>query len=257
MTHHTLKSLCLALALTPVAACAEDAPSHCARETVYDAPFVICRFDQSADIRLFLTAPDGEAFGHFERLEETLNTDGETLAFAMNGGMYHEDRTPVGLYIEDGEQAQQLMTREGPGNFGMLPNGVFYIDASGAHVLESLAYRTLAPEAIYATQSGPMLIINGEYHPSLNPAGTSLKRRNGVGVNEETGEIVFVISDTFVNFHTFARVFRDHLGTPNALYLDGTISRVYAPELSRNEQGLRMGPIIGVVEALEFKEDHQ
>ena len=72
MTYHIIKSLCLAIALTPVAACAEKTPSHCARETVYDAPFVICRFDQSADIRLFLTAPDGEALGHFERLEETL-----------------------------------------------------------------------------------------------------------------------------------------------------------------------------------------
>ncbi|MAI91670.1 phosphodiester glycosidase family protein [Ponticaulis sp.] len=255
MSYHIIKSLIACLALFPAIAYAEEAAPHCQRESVYEETFVICRFEQTADLRTFLNAPDGEPFGHFGRLKETLNEGGETLIFAMNGGMYHEDRTPVGLYIEDGNKTQNLMTRAGPGNFGLLPNGVFYVDGAGAHVAESLTYQALNPDTFYATQSGPMLVIEGVYHPALNPNGTSLKRRNGVGVNEETGEVAFVISDGFVNFYTFARVFRDHLHMPNALYLDGTISRLYAPEIDRNEGGLRMGPIIGVVGELTENSD--
>ena len=34
-----------------------------------------------------------------------------------------------------------------------------------------------------------------------------------------------------VNFHDFGRLFRDRLGVPNALYLDGKVSRLHAPPL--------------------------
>jgi uncharacterized protein YigE (DUF2233 family) len=45
----------------------------------------------------------------------------------MNAGMFHEDLRPVGLYIEDGAEEMRLVTRDGPGNFGLLPNGVLCI----------------------------------------------------------------------------------------------------------------------------------
>ena len=67
-----------------------------------------------------------------------------------------------------------------------------------------------------------------------------------MGVTGE-GTVVAVISDGPVNFHTFGRFFRDRLDTPNALYFDGNISRLYAPELRRNDLGLPMGPILGAV----------
>jgi uncharacterized protein YigE (DUF2233 family) len=92
-----------------------------------------------------------------------------------------------------------------------------------------------------------MLVIDGQLHPELNPDGTSLRRRNGVGVSADGEEVFFVISDAPVNFHSFARLFRDELHTPNALYLDGAVSKVYVPALERNEAGLDMGPIVGVV----------
>jgi len=44
------------------------------------------------------------------------------------------------------------------------------------------------------------------------------------------------------------RLFRDDLGLPSALFLDGNLSRSYAPQLNRDDRGFRMGPIIGVVE---------
>ena len=63
-----------------------------------------------------------------------------------------------------------------------------------------------------------------------------------------TKTVWFAISDRPVNFHTFGTLFRDTLQTPQALYFDGNISRLYAPDLDRNDPGVAMGPIIGVVE---------
>ena len=58
----------------------------------------------------------------------------------------------------------------------------------------------------------------------------------------------FAISDVPVTFHDFASLFRDRLDTPDALFLDGQVSRLYAPAISRDEPGLDLGPIVGVVE---------
>ena len=135
---------------------------------------------------------------------------------------------------------------DGPGNFHMKPNGVFWLGRGTAGVTESGAYLGLGLDPVYATQSGPMLVIDGELHPDFSADGISRKRRNGVGVSDEF--VHFVISDTVVTFHEFASLFRDGLKTPDALFLDGQVSRLYAPELGRNEPGLDLGPIVGVVE---------
>lgn len=49
-----------------------------------------------------------------------------------------------------------------------------------------------------------------------------------------------------MNFDTFGRLFRDHLGLPDALYFDGKVSRLFAPALGRSDLGLPMGPIVGL-----------
>jgi uncharacterized protein YigE (DUF2233 family) len=68
-----------------------------------------------------------------------------------------------------------------------------------------------------------------------------------VGVDDSGTVLHLVISDVPVNFHHFARFFRDHLGVPQALYFDGRVSRLYAPEIGRADIGLPIGPIIGTV----------
>ncbi len=226
-------------------------PPNCRPVTYEAASYTVCSFRQSdPGLRLFLLGPDGEPFGHFTFLNDHLTAKDERLVFAMNAGMYHEDRAPVGLYIEDGETLAPLQTGEGYGNFHLLPNGVFYIENGIAHVFQTSAYQALAPDPDFATQSGPMLVIDGDIHPAFRATSTSFKRRNGVGVNEDTGEVFFVLSDGFVNFHTFASLFRDHLGAKQALYLDGTISRLYAPDIHRNDVGVRMGPIVAVTRSV-------
>lgn len=231
-----------------ILACARaETSSPCAPVTHLGQPYTVCSFKAGDSARLWLADPEGVPFGQFDRLAAHLSERGETLVFAMNGGMYHDDRRPVGLYVEHGEQVAPLVTRAGPGNFGMLPNGVFWIDANGTpHVSESLAFEALSPDARFATQSGPMLVIDGALHPRFNADGPSRKRRNGVGISRDGAWLHFAISDVPVNFHSFATLFRDTLDTPNALFLDGYVSKLYAPDIGRNEAGLDMGPIVGV-----------
>ena len=215
------------------------------------AQYIVCGFNAaSADIRLFLNDETDAPFRHFGKLKKALAAEGLSLQFAMNGGMYHDDRSPVGLYLEGGQELKRANTNPGPGNFHMLPNGVFFVGAKEAGVLETKSYLNRTTPARHATQSGPMLVIDGALHPRFLEDGESKKRRNGVGVTDD-GEIYFVLSDDPVNFYDFASLFRDALSVRNALYLDGTISRIYAPDLDRMDPGVGMGPIIGVVAARE------
>ncbi|WP_424977688.1 phosphodiester glycosidase family protein [Leisingera sp. S232] len=211
--------------------------------------YSICEVDASKEqLRLFLKDGEGQVYGHFSSLEEALAGEGKALAFATNAGMYHTNRSPVGLYIEEGGQAMRLVTNAGPGNFGLLPNGVFCIRKGRADVFETLAFQDLSPVCTHATQSGPMLVIDGELHPRFLPDSDSYYVRNGVGTSADGSRAVFAISRNAVTFHQFGSLFRDHLKLPNALYFDGNISRLHAPQLGRSDAGFMMGPVVGVVE---------
>lgn len=225
-------------------ATADAGHAACRNATIEDAAYVICEFDAHDDIELFLRDASGAPLRQFERVREALAARKRTLLFAMNAGMYHEDRSPVGLYVENGRELKKLSTADGPGNFSMKPNGVFYVDKSGAAVLETGVFARRKVKPRFATQSGPMLVINGRLHPRFLKDSPSRNRRNGVGV--DGSRVVFALADTPVTFHQFARVFRDVLKTPNALYLDGSISRLYAADILRDDFGMPMGPIVAV-----------
>ena len=219
----------------------------CRRMTFESDRHVVCEAPAGSDLRLFLHDGDGAVIGSFATLDAMLASQGQALAFAMNGGMYHPDRRPVGLYIEDGAEHARLVTRAGPGNFGLLPNGVFCIAPDRFEIIESRAFADSPVACRDATQSGPMLVIDGALHPRFIPDSDSRLIRNGVGVSPDGQTAYLVISDSAVNFHSFARFFRDVLGTDQALYLDGNRSRLYAPGLGRSDIGLPMGPILGLV----------
>lgn len=208
--------------------------------------FTICTADLSRhDVALRLDGPDGAPLGSFAALEAATDAP---IAFAMNAGMYHPDRRPVGLYVEDGVQRAPLVTRSGPGNFGLLPNGVFCVQADRADVIESRAFAAAPLACMQATQSGPMLVIDGALHPSFLPDSPSLKWRNGVGAMPDGQIVHFVISDEPVTFHEMATLFRDVLGVRDALYLDGSVSRLHVPAAGRSDPGWPMGPILVVTE---------
>ncbi len=218
------------------------------REMRYDGvTYAICELDPTRQrLELFLNDASGNAYGHFAAVDAALSAKGQKLAFAMNAGMYHQDRRPVGLFIENGATLASLQTRESYGNFGLLPNGVFCLTETGAQVIETQRFAREAPACRAASQSGPMLVIDGALHPRFLPDSASRYIRNGVGTSTEGDRAVFVISRNPVTFHQFASFFRDALGLPQALYFDGNISRLYAPQIGRSDTGFRMGPIVGL-----------
>jgi uncharacterized protein YigE (DUF2233 family) len=59
--------------------------------------------------------------------------------------------------------------------------------------------------------------------------------------------VAFVISGAPVTFYRFARFFIDQLQCRDALYLDGSISSLYAPQVGREDDGRELGPMFGVV----------
>ncbi len=209
--------------------------------------YTACTVDVENEVlRLFHTDTTGKVLGSFSAIEATL--DVETLSFAMNAGMYHDDRAPVGHYIEDGVEKMRVITNEGPGNFGLLPNGVFCVNDTHAQVYETLDYVEKSPECRDATQSGPMLVIDGALHPRFLPDSTSHFIRNGVGTTADGKTAIFAISNDRVSFHSFGSFFRDYLELPNALYFDGKVSRLHAPALGRSDIGFKLGPIVGVID---------
>lgn len=218
----------------------------CRNSSFQSNDYAICAVTANAPLALYHSADDGTFLGSFDALEG--NFPGK-LVFAMNAGMYHDDRSPVGLFQRNGTAVSSLVTRTGPGNFGLLPNGVFCIRQDGSYaVIETLKYAEATPDCRDANQSGPMLVIDGALHPSFIPGGTSRRIRNGVGVAADGQTAFFAISDTPVNFYDLALLFRDHLGLEQALYLDGNISRLYAPELGRNDAGFALGPMVAVID---------
>lgn len=220
------------------------------RDTEFDgARYTMCEVDAAQeDLRLFLKNDQGQLLGQFGAVNTMLAAKGETLAFAMNAGMYHQDRSPVGHYVERGEELMQVVPNAGPGNFGLLPNGIFCIRPGRADVIETLRFVDEKPVCTYATQSGPMLVIDGALHPRFLPDSTSRYVRNGVGTSADGTRAIFVLSRDAVTFHQFGRFFRDELKLPQALYFDGSISRLYAPQIGRDDLGFALGPIVGVVE---------
>ncbi len=208
--------------------------------------FTVCRVDLSRlQLELFWRDSHGRAFGGFEPLDLWLRGRGRKLVFAMNAGMYREDLTPVGLYVENGKQLRPLNLARGRSNFCMRPNGVFAVTRTGARVVESSKYPAIRAETVLATQSGPMLVIDGRLHPAFRPQSESLYFRNGVGVVSPQ-QVVFAISEDLVTFYEFAVLFRDRLQCPNALYLDGSISSLYSAALRRCDKLAPLGPIIAV-----------
>lgn len=234
---------------------ATPAAAACERQSFEDAAYIVCGFDLAeADIRLFWRGADDAPHATFSALAADLEAEGLALAFAMNGGMYGDDLSPIGLYVEGGEELRSVNTetsdiRPEP-NFYKKPNGIFYLTDDAAGVMATDDYLSQPPKAAFATQSGPMLVIDGMLHPAFIPGSTSLKPRNGVCA-PTPGTVRFAITEGSVSFHDFGRFFRDHLGCDNALFLDGgSAPGIYAPDLGRDDPPGHggYGPIIAVVE---------
>ncbi len=159
------------------------------------------------DLQLVWRDENGRLFSKIENVKKWSEKHGRTLSFAMNGGMYKPDQTAKGLFIQDGKTINSLDTSNGEGNFYLKPNGIFYTTSNRQAFIcatESFKYR---PEINYATQSGPMLIIDGHIHAAFKKGSANLNIRNAVGILPN-GNLLFVISNLPVSFYDLADYFQ-------------------------------------------------
>jgi uncharacterized protein YigE (DUF2233 family) len=198
-----------------------------------------------ASIKFYWKDDNGQIFRSIQNLKQFIETKNQELKFAMNGGMYTKENSPQGLFIEKGTTVAALDTASGTGNFYLKPNGVFYLTKDNKAVVCQTKEFIDNGQINFATQSGPMLLIDGQIHQAFKKGSANLNIRNGVGILPDN-RVVFAMSKQEVNFYDFAEFFMN-MGCKNALYLDGFVSRTYLPEENWRQLDGNFGVIIGVI----------
>ncbi|MXO90318.1 phosphodiester glycosidase family protein [Pontixanthobacter aquaemixtae] len=225
--------------------------SACRKATFEQHSFTHCIADPAKHRITTALGPDGGTpYRSLANLAAGRSADAPLVAFAVNGGMFGDDGKPIGYYVENGDRMKELSRADGPGNFHLKPNGVFYGtgDKWAIRTSEDF-YSNVGDRPQFGTQSGPMLVIKGKLHPEIAEDGPSKAIRNAVGIDAK-GRAHFVISDKPVSFGALARFYRDELKTPDALFLDGNVSALWDPASDRLDLGAALGPLI-VVEMKE------
>ena len=131
----------------------------------------------------------------------------------------------------------------------MQPNGIFSINKDNkARICETKNFKT-ATNTQYATQSGPLLVIDGSIHPAFTEGSKNTHIRNGVGILAD-GRLLFAMSKKRINFYDFASFFLQN-GCKNALYLDGFVSRTYLPSKKWQQDDGNFAAIIATTSKLK------
>ena len=190
----------------------------------------------SADkIRMYWKDSSGVPFMTFERLRK----EHPEAKFIINAGHFTHDFKPDGLYIENGKKLSPVKEILNPKiNLETLPMGVFYLSPQGAFI-KPLRGKFNQKGVTFATQSSPMLVINGRVNPAL-PRGRH-RLRSGVGILPD-GKVYFALLD--MELRLFARHFLDK-GCTQALCLNGEVSDSWTDGQSRKKYS-RFGPMIVV-----------
>jgi uncharacterized protein YigE (DUF2233 family) len=210
--------------------------------------------------RTFICAPDkvklywldahGRPFHQFSKLQAHLLAEGRKLRFVMNAGIFEAGGIPSGLLVVNGKIEHPLNTFPGKGNFFLQPNGVFYVDSHGGHILATAEYASANAHPTYAVQSGPLLLQKGLTHPAFRAESTNRLNRNGVGILPD-GKVLFAISEfkqgKYPNLFEFADFFRSQ-GCRDALFLDGFISQMFADPVGPIAPGNHFGAIFAVTD---------
>lgn len=199
------------------------------------------------DLDLYWKDDQGQILGSLGNLKKYVEGKGQNLVFAMNAGMFKKDHSPQGLFIRGLKTIAPLDTGSAYGNFYLKPNGVFYVTTARVPVVCTTERFSNKGDVLCATQSGPMLLIDGAIHPAFRKGSQNLNVRNGVGILSD-GKALFAMSKTEINLYDFAEWFQ-RKGCKNALYLDGSVSRTYLPEKNWTQMDGIFGVMIGVTEA--------
>jgi uncharacterized protein YigE (DUF2233 family) len=233
---------------------AVSTPGTCRSVVFENSEFTNCLASPGLQsIKLMLGGNNKAPYRTFSAMKDALGNQAPTVAFAMNAGMFNDDGLPIGYYVENKNRLKTLNRKEGGGNFHLMPNGVFSVDSDGWHIRTTDDFAdnvNKRPE--FATQSGPMLLIDGKLHPKIAANGESANIRNAIGIDAE-GRAHFVISEVPVSFGKIARMMRDKLGCVNALYLDGSVSGLWYPAGNRMDSGSLLGPFLVAIKTPQAK----
>ncbi|MDO4436129.1 MAG: phosphodiester glycosidase family protein [Cardiobacteriaceae bacterium] len=178
----------------------------------------------------------GQAYQQLSNLKKALDTRHQSALMLMNAGIFSEDLTPAGLWIERGKTLKTLNTKSGTGNFHMQPNGVFSIEkvegGYEAFVRTTQDYQKSHVKPEFAVQSGPMLVIDGAINPRFKANNMHSYKRNAV-CTTAMGELLFAMTvsyeERWPNLYELATALQQQ-GCNNALYLDGSISSWYVKD---------------------------
>ncbi|HEX8359959.1 MAG TPA: phosphodiester glycosidase family protein [Longimicrobium sp.] len=185
---------------------------------------------RGAEVRMLWKDEAGAPFRSTRGVERWARAKGLALLAVANAGIFDPDSTPTGLHVERGRVLDALNLRRASGNFYLRPNAVFAILRDGtARIVESRDARRL--RMAEATQSGPALVLGGRIHPAFSPppGGTPLER-SAVGVcGPRQVVLARTVDGTGITLYELARLFRDRLGCPDALFLDGNRTALHLP----------------------------
>lgn len=201
-------------------------------------------------VQLFWLDSSGKPFHQFSKLQEHLQAEGKRLLFIMNAGIFEEGGIPSGLLVVNGKIERPLNTSPGKGNFFLQPNGVFYVDAQGGHIVSTQDYSKSKVAPRCAVQSGPLLLNNSHIHHAFRAGSANRLHRNGVGILPD-GRVLFAISEfqqeKRPNLYEFADFFRSQ-GCRDALFLDGDISQMVVDPSAPITPGNHFGAIFAVTD---------
>lgn len=228
---------------SPTASIESEVESACRTVIFENTPLTDCiAIPERHRIATALAGEDGANFRSLATFAKS--RDPLAVAFAVNAGMFDEGGDPIGYFVQGGKRLKELNTADGPGNFHMKPNGVFFGTGDTWDIRTTDDFlKNVSERPDFGTQSGPMLVVDGKLHPEISANGPSLAIRNGVGIDER-GRAHFVISSAPISFGRLARFYRDELKVRNALYLDGNVSQLWNPATERLDGGAPIGPIL-------------
>lgn len=200
---------------------------------------------KNTTLKFYWKDDSGKMLKSLQALKKHCDLKNETLLFGMNGGMYKEDNTPLGLFIAGGKVLTPINKKSGSGNFYMQPNGILYIAKNKQANICTTDQFQASNNIEYATQSGPMLLIDGKINTAFKKSSVNINIRNGVGLLPNNN-LVFAMSKQEINFYNFAEYF-EQIGCTNALYLDGFVSRTYLPQKNWVQLDGNFGVLIGAI----------
>ena len=125
------------------------------------------------------------SFAAWPSWRRALGARAERVAFAMNAGMYDEDGPPD----RAGDRRGEAEARDQPaqGRRQLPPDAQRRVPGAHGRPRRDRHKREWkpSPDVRLATQSGPMLVIDGKLHPAFDHDGTSRHVRNGVGIGPQ------------------------------------------------------------------------